>query len=340
MDDPHGGRLALMNAITDQTAIRAPLRIGVIGAGGQLGRSLVREINASSGADLAFAATRADLDLTMLDDLDAWLDATLGKSGAWPLDAVVNAAAHTKVDACETEPELAYQVNALAPAAFAEALMERDVRFLHVSTDYVFSGDQSRPYREDDPTDPRTVYGKTKRAGEITVLGIHASALVVRTSWVFGPGQNFVGAILGQAEARRRGETAGPLRVVDDQVGAPTSAVDLAAALVEICTNSAPDLRGAKGLLNLRNSGETTWYGFAERILELAGYDDVAIEPVETSAFKTVAPRPAYSVLDTSLARDLGIEFRPWFEALESYLGEIGQLPAAPGQRTRNGVPR
>jgi dTDP-4-dehydrorhamnose reductase len=318
----------MTEASREQTPTGTPLRIGVIGAGGQLGTCLVREIEASQGADLAFATTRADLDLRHLGDLDRWLDERLDQLGAWPLDVVINAAAHTKVDACESEAELAYQINGLAPATWAHTLAEREVRFIHVSTDYVFAGEGDRPYREDDPTDPRTVYGKTKRAGEIAVLGTHGNALVVRTSWVFGPGRNFVEAILDQAEARRRGEAEGPLRVVDDQIGSPTSARDLAAALVEICIRPSAELRNARGLLHLRNAGETTWFGFAKRILELAGYGEIEIEPVPTAAFKTVAPRPAYSVLDCSRANRLGIELRDWCDALASYLDDRGQLSA------------
>jgi dTDP-4-dehydrorhamnose reductase len=316
-----------------------PLRIGVIGAGGQLGTCLVREIDVSQGADLAFATTRADLDLRDLDDLDRWLDERLDQTGSWPLDVVINAAAHTKVDACESEPELAYQVNALAPAAWAHSLAERDVRLIHVSTDYVFAGDGDRPYREDDPTNPGTVYGKSKRAGEVAVLGTHGNALVVRTSWIFGPGRNFVEAILEQAEARRRGEAEGPLRVVDDQFGSPTSARDLAAVLVEICVSPVLELRNAKGLLHLRNAGETTWFGFAKRILELAGYGETQIEPVPTGAFKTVAPRPAYSVLDCSRAIQLGIELRDWCDALAGYLDDRGQRPAVSVQSADEAKP-
>ena len=213
----------------------------------------------------------------------------------------------------------------------AKTLAERDVRFVHVSTDYVFAGEGDRPYREDDPTDPRTVYGKTKRAGEIAVLGTHATALVVRTSWVFGPGRNFVEAILEQAAKRASGELEGPLRVVNDQFGSPTAAADLAAALVEICISPVPELRNAKGLLHLRNGEITTWFGFAEKILELAGYRGIAIEPVPTSAFKTDAPRPANSALDVSRAQAMGIELRPWQEALERYLERAARLSRQSG---------
>jgi len=303
-----------MSRDESRTASGAPIRVGVVGAGGQLGTCLVREISRCSRAELAFATTREDLDLTELEDLDAWLDRTLQRS----LDVVINAAAFTKVDACESQAELAYQVNALAPATWARSLAERDVRFVHISTDYVFPGDGDRPYREDDPSQPRTVYGASKRAGEVAVLGTHPGALVIRTSWLFGPGRNFVAAILDQAEQRRRGEIDGPLMVVDDQVGSPTSAADLSRALLQICL----DVR-ASGLLHICNSGHTTWYEFARKILELSGHEDVEIVPVATSAFETAADRPAYSVLDCTRAREMGIELRPWEDALASYLSEF-----------------
>jgi dTDP-4-dehydrorhamnose reductase len=177
-----------------------------------------------------------------------------------------------------------------------------------------------RPYREEDPTQPRTVYGTSKRAGEKAVLEADRKALVVRTSWVFGPGRNFVVAILDQAARRRRGEAEGPLKVVDDQRGTPTAAADLAEALLELCRRMGADDPEAAGLLHLRNGGETTWYGFARKALELAGYDEIEVEPVPTSAFPTPAPRPAYSVLSCERARRLGIELRSWAEALAGYL--------------------
>jgi len=308
-----------MTRETDRRANGTPLRVGVLGAGGQLGRCLVRETLAAGDLELAFAATRRDVDLREMDQAAAWLDERAAVGGAEP-DVVLNAAAHTGVDACETESEQAYQVNALAPAEWARALAARGIRFIHVSTDYVFPGDGERPYREDDPSDPRTVYGASKRAGEIAVLGTDPRALVVRTSWVFGPGRNFVAAILEQARKRRAGEAAGPLRVVDDQHGSPTSAADLARTLLQIARRMAAGEAGLSGLLHLRNAGETTWFELARETLSLAGYEEVAIEPVPTSAFPTAATRPAYSVLDCERARALGLELRPWQEALADHL--------------------
>jgi dTDP-4-dehydrorhamnose reductase len=304
-----------MNTSRPSAERRPRLRIGLLGAAGQLGRCLTRAIEASSTLDLAFATTRHDLDVADAEAIGPWLDAQ-----ASPPDFVVNAAAHTRVDACESEVEAAYRVNALAPGAWARELARRGIRFVHVSTDYVFPGDGERPYREDDPTDPKTVYGSSKRAGEIAVLGSDPSALVVRTSWVFGPGRNFPAAILDQAARRRSGELEGPIRVVDDQRGAPTYAADLADGLLRLVERAEASPEALQGLLHLSNAGETTWYGFARRILELADASDLEIVPVATSAFPTAAARPAYSLLDCSRARALGVELPSWEDAIARHL--------------------
>jgi dTDP-4-dehydrorhamnose reductase len=292
------------------------LRIGVLGAAGQLGRSLVRQIDAADDLELAFAATRDQIDLSDFDQIDPWLESL---TSALP-ELVINAAAFTKVDSCETEKERAYRMNALAPAEWARRCLQRNIQFFHVSTDYVFPGDGSRPYREEDPTDPKTAYGSSKRAGEVAVLGTDPNALVVRTSWVFGPGRNFVMAILDQASRRRSGELEGPLKVVDDQHGAPTYSGDLAEALLLLgrISHSAGD--HPCGLLHLTNTGATTWFGFARAILDQAGYSDIVIDPVATSSFDTAAWRSAYSLLCTDRAIAAGVIMRDWKEALAAYL--------------------
>lgn len=302
---------------SEQT-LKAPRRIGVLGAGGQLGRCLLRQIRSAPDLVASFATTRDDLDLSddagLADGIARVLDAS---EGGLP-EVVINAAAFTKVDQCESEQALAYQTNALAPGEWARQLAERGIRFIHVSTDYVFAGEGTIPYRESDPTDPRTVYGASKRAGEVAVLGNQPDALVVRTSWVFGPGRNFPLAILDQAEKRRTGEAEGPLSVVDDQRGSPTFAADLAFALLAIARQEESQWGG--GLLHLRNGGETTWFEFAREILDQAGYDDVKIDPVPTSTFPTPATRPHFSVLDCSWAESKGIAMPPWRDALTRYL--------------------
>jgi dTDP-4-dehydrorhamnose reductase len=337
MGASNGGSPSLMSDLNDEKTHERRLRIGVLGARGQLGQCLVRCVEEASDLELAFAVTRDEIDLNANAQIPGWLDSL---ASGLP-DVVVNAAAYTKVDSCESEAETAYETNAQAPAEWARQLAARGVRLMHVSTDYVFPGDGERPYREEDPTDPKTVYGASKRAGEISVLRTDPTALVVRTSWVFGPGRNFVVAILDQAARRRSGELEGPLTVVDDQHGAPTSAMDLAEALLELCRRGSTESGGARGLLHLRNSGETTWFGFARAILDEAGYSDLVIDPVPTSAFETAAPRPAYSVLCCARASEMGIELRPWREALVGYLASDDaptELFSDPRRTVRRGV--
>ena len=318
MGDTHGGTRRLMADSSDEQTLKAPRRIAVLGAGGQLGRCLVRQIESAPDLALAFALTRAELDLSDEAGLVAGITRVLDAAGEAAPEVVVNAAAFTKVDACETEQALAYQTNALAPGEWARQLAERSVRFIHVSTDYVFPGDGTVPYREGDATEPRTVYGSSKRAGEVAVLGNASDALIVRTSWVFGPGRNFPLAILDRAQKRRDGEAEGPLTVVEDQLGAPTFAEDLAFALLAIARQSDEEWGG--GLLHLRNGGETTWLEFAREILDQTGFEDIAIEPISTETLGLPAPRPAFSVLDCSWAESKGITMPSWKDALTRYL--------------------
>jgi dTDP-4-dehydrorhamnose reductase len=185
---------------------------------------------------------------------------------------------------------------------------------VHVSTDYVFPGDAARPYREDDPTGPRSVYGRTKLDGERAVLASAHAFLVVRTSWVFGRGRNFLAAILDQAVKRRRGEASGPLRVVADQTGRPTYAADLAAGiwrLVEL---------GAAGLYHLANEGVATWWDLARLCLDEAGCRDLEVLKISSSELPPGAPRPAWSVLDTSKAASQGVALRHYEAAVQAYL--------------------
>ena len=220
---------------------------------------------------------------------------------------VVNCAALTKVDTCEREPQLAERANALAPAQLARACAAHGAKLVQLSTDYVFAGDASRPYREDDPPAPRSVYGRTKLAGERAALA-SPDALVVRTSWVYGRGRNFPAAILAQA---REGK---PLRVVADQRGRPTYAADLAEAVLGLVA------RGTTGIVNFANDGEASWLELARAVLDSCGFADRPIQPLTTEELALPAPRPRYSVLDLGRVRALGIVPRDWRAALAAYL--------------------
>ena len=201
----------------------------VTGCQGQLGSCLAARLAGQAGATVT-ALDRATLDLGSPDAIDGWFDAFEADAPAGTV--FINAAAYTAVDQAESEEPLAAQINGHAPGKLAERCARAGIRFVHVSTDYVFDGTASAPYPVDAPTGPVTAYGRTKLLGEQAVLAADPSALVVRTSWVFGPGKNFVLAILRQGRLRRSGEVEGPLTVVDDQRGCPTYADDLAEGLI------------------------------------------------------------------------------------------------------------
>ena len=282
----------------------------VVGSSGQLGRCLVRQLEADARVERVVASTRSGLDLADSGSVAA----AMASWSLCPEDVLANAAAYTAVDACETDFDAAFAANASGPEALAGACARSGARFVHVSTDYVFDGTSAEPYAEDHPIGPTTSYGRTKLEGEHRVLAACPDALIVRTSWVFGPGKNFVGAILRQAELRRRGEVEGPLSVVDDQRGCPTYAADLASGIRELVAAA------ASGIVHLCNADDTTWWDFARAILDEAGYGDLSIDRGRTADLALPAPRPAYSVLDCSHAATLGVALRPWREALAAYL--------------------
>lgn len=288
------------------------MRCFVTGAGGQLGSALRRLL----GGDCSLFRGH-DLDVTDAAGVASALRDCVGG----PPAVLVNAAAFTQVDRCEREPELAERVNAVAPAALAKVCRELSVRLVHVSTDYVFDGEARAAYRETDAPAPRSVYGRTKLAGERAVLAASPDALVVRTSWVYGRGRNFVAAVLAQAERVRGGE--GSLRVVDDQRGRPTYAADLAAGLLALVE------RGCSGLYHLANAGEATWWEVARAALDLRGFDDLPIQRIRTEELALAAPRPRHSVLDCEKAGQEGVRLRDWREALAAFLDSEDAPPAA-----------
>jgi dTDP-4-dehydrorhamnose reductase len=294
------------------------MRWVVIGRGGQLGRCLEQQLRGDPRQQLVAALDRAELDVGDAAAVEAFFEGMAPE----PPDVLVNAAAFTGVDLCESEEALAMAINGEAPGRLAQHCSRIGTKLVHVSTDYVFDGEASVPYPTSAPLAPASAYGRSKAEGERRVAAAQPEALVVRTSWVFGPGKNFVGAILRQAGLRRRGEVSGPLRVVADQAGTPTYAADLASGLLSLATLAAEDGRARElgGLYHLTNAGQTTWWGFARAILDASGCADLEIERLATADLDLPAPRPLYSVLDCDRAAALGVRLRSWRDALVAYL--------------------
>lgn len=272
----------------------------VTGAHGQLGRAVL-----ATAQRRGLAAVGHDLDTLDITDRAA-VEAMM--TCLTPA-AVVNCAAYTAVDDCEEHEGLAVRVNGEAVGGLAEACNRHGAVLVQISTDYVFPGTSSRPYREDDPVDPVNAYGRSKLRGEELARRAHHH-LVVRTAWLYGVGgASFVEAIRGQLAAGAQA-----LRVVADQTGSPTLCDDLAGAILGLLA------AGARGIVHAVNSGATTWHGLATEIVRRAHADSEVI-PVTTAEFPRPAPRPAYSVLDTThLSRLLGAPLPSWQDALARYL--------------------
>lgn len=291
----------------------AGLSLLVPGGGGQLGRAL--SALASPSVDV-LAPGSAEVDLTRIGTVtDAVSAFAEGARTAGRKPVVVNAAAYTAVDAAEAHERRAFAVNADGPRVLAAVCASRRVPLVHLSTDYVFPGDGERPYEPEDSLGPRSAYGRTKAAGEKAVLGSGARSWIVRTSWVYGEGTNFVETI------RRLERDRAALSVVDDQRGTPTLAADLAVGLLELATRIAAGSARERRVLHCTGAGEVTWYGFARAIFEEIGADPDRIRPCTTAEFPRPAPRPAYSVLSNASWLAAGLTpLRPWREALHDYL--------------------
>ncbi len=279
------------------------MTILVFGANGQVATELARQAK-------VIALGRADVDL-MVPELAAEAIATHAPS------VVINAAAYTAVDKAEQEPEAARILNADAPGAMAAACAERQIPFLHISTDYVFDGSGDAPWQTDAPTAPLGVYGATKLAGETAVAAGGGHWAILRTAWVFSAhGGNFVKTMLRLSETRDR------LTVVGDQWGGPTPAADIAATLLQMA--SAMQAGQPGGLYHFSGAPYTNWSGFARTIFETAGRT-VTVEDIPTSGYPTPAARPANSRLDCStLEQDFGIAMPDWRAGLAAVIKELG----------------
>lgn len=290
-------------------------KILVTGAAGQLGSEL-RRISQQGGAEAAFLfsdiAGEGSIPLDIADR-----DAVAAFVARHRPDVIVNAAAYTAVDRAEDEPEPARRINADGARVLAQAALAQDIALIHVSTDYVFDGRSSRPYREDDATGPAGVYGRTKLEGESAVRGSGCKSVIIRTSWLYSSyGANFVKTMI------RLGGSQDKVRVVADQTGSPTCAADLAGAIVAIIPQL--ESRPQYGeIYHYCNRGQVSWCEFAAQIMRLAGLE-CEVEPISTAEYPTKAVRPAFSVLDTAkIKAGFGLEIPDWKTSLEKCVNLI-----------------
>ena len=293
------------------TDLKAPLNILVSGKTGQVAVELQKHL---AGLGNLIVLGRDVLDLSQPEQIRAQVR-------AHKPDLIIIAAAHTAVDQAESEPELAFAINASAPGVFAEEAAALGIPLIHYSTDYVFDGSKPAPYTEDDATNPLGVYGKSKLAGELAIAASGAQHLILRTSWVYSThGKNFL--LTMQRLLQERPE----LRVVADQIGAPTWAGTIARSTRLLIERWQAAEAGAWGVYHLTAQGETSWFGFTQAIaahLSAQGKTCATLEPIPASAYPTPAARPQNSRLDCSkLAREWGVTQPDWDAALSECVAE------------------
>ena len=298
----------------------AQLRLAVTGRNGQIARAL----QSCAGAGLnVLPVARPELDLSSAEDPTALFR-------QYSPDVIVNAAAYTAVDKAESEPELARTINARGALLVARAAAQLDIPIIQISTDYVFDGTATRPYREDDATSPINVYGATKLEGEHAVRSTTTNHVILRTSWIYAAeGTNFVRTMLRLAEQRDE------IAVVDDQRGAPTSAHDIAPAIAVLARRlvDSPHDASLRGVFHMTNKGEATWADFATEIFKISkaqGGPSARVNRIATAEFPTAARRPMYSILDLSKISQIeDISMRHWTEALQSAMKVYARLHGA-----------
>jgi dTDP-4-dehydrorhamnose reductase len=280
-------------------------KILVTGANGQLGNEVRRLCRNFPGLEFIF--TDVDmLDITNPDAVSVFMEASRPA-------IVVNCAAYTDVEAAEDNTQAARKINALAPQVLAAACSMQNAFLIHVSTDYVFDGETSKPYKEDDTTNPTSVYGSSKLEGEEKIRSVFDDYIIIRTSWLYSEyGHNFVRKIIDLAKAKDK------IEVVNDQFGSPTYARDLANCIIDIIIKSLLNPKAyLPGVYHYANQGECSWYEFAQEIIKQA---DLSCEvvPVDSSKFPVKAKRPKYSVLDTTKIRHhFGIGIPNWKDSLK-----------------------
>ena len=283
-------------------------KIIVTGCNGQLGRA-INQIYENSTEFECVNTDVAELDITNIDAVTKMV------AEVKPY-AIINCAAHTNVDACETDVDNAYKINAIGPRNLSIAATQNQAKMIHISTDYVFGGDATSPYLEFDSTGPKSMYGKTKLAGEKFVKEFAKEHFIIRTAWLYGDGKNFVKTML------RLAETNDKVRVVCDQYGSPTSAIELAKAIAYLLPTD------NYGLFHGTCEGSTNWADFTKEIFRLAGkntlVEAISSEEYSANASATVAPRPSYSILENYMLKlTTNHMFAQWEDAIAEYIKRI-----------------
>ena len=287
------------------------MKVLITGSNGQLGSEIKELASDYENLECVFK------DLPELDICDAEVLNTFIIDQH--INAVINCAGYTAVDKAEEEALIAQKVNSEGVLNLANALKKVDGKLIHISTDYVFDGNHSQPYKESDPVSPIGVYGQTKRAGELAVLNGSIDAIVIRTSWLYSVyGNNFVKTML------RLGNEKKSIQVVSDQKGTPTYAKDLAKTCLDILSDAGSTNISKKGsLYHYSNEGVTSWYDFATAIMEISNIDCKVI-PIETKDYPTQARRPMYSVLDKSkIKSDFKVTIPHWRDSLTNCIKKI-----------------
>lgn len=283
----------------------------VTGANGQLGNEL-RELKKRTNNAFHFIYTDVDeLDITSLPQVSDFIE-------HHSIEYIVNCAAYTAVDRAETEPEKAFLINHTGVENLATTAKESGCRLIHISTDYVFDGKATTPYTEKTKPNPLSVYGKSKLKGEEAILKIQPDFVIIRTSWLYSEyGTNFVKTMLKLMNEKEE------INIVSDQQGSPTYAADLAEMIMVILEN-AEENEWKNGIYHFSNQGETTWYGFAEKIKELAHIDTCKLRPIKTEEYKVAAERPRYSVLDKSkIESTFHVAIPHWEDALKRCIKKL-----------------
>jgi dTDP-4-dehydrorhamnose reductase len=284
-------------------------KILVTGSNGQLGWEIAQAASSFPEFEFVFVDRNA-MDLAMPSEIESVIN-------LFAPHAIINAAAYTAVDKAETEKDIAHIINAEAVEKLATISKNRNIPFITYSTDYVFSGNATSPYLTDTQLAPVNYYGQTKAEGEQMAIAANPNTIIIRTSWVFSShGNNFVKTMMRLMKDRDA------LNIVGDQKGRPTFAKDLALASIQIL-QSINEGKTFSGIYHYANTGETTWFGFAEKIKEYAGIE-CDLTAISSDQFPTPAKRPAYSVLDTQkIEKELGIEIPHWETALKQCIHQL-----------------